>query len=163
MVETASIRAHYGPVGRTQVVLSGWNVEDAIPLRDGQFLQLYVSAYLRDDGFIAVKKSKYQYQLDADGEYWVFRYEYDRVPPGDHPACHLHVNGRLEHDVLGGALLGRVHFPTGRMPLEAVLRCLIEEFDVDCAVPSEVWRPALAASEEAFMREASQPLSGPDA
>jgi len=56
--------------------------------------------------------------------------------------------------------LERVHFPTGRVPLEAVMRLLIERFSVPSNTAPEVGRRALALREPAFEEIAHRPLSG---
>lgn len=49
------------------------------------------------------------------------------------------------------------------MPLEGVIRLLVEEFGVPCNQPPAIWRPVLAEAERAFLEIAHQPLSGPAA
>lgn len=46
--------------------------------------------------------------------------------------------------------------------MEAALRLLADQFGVPCNTEPEVWRPALAVSEEAFIEIAHQPISGPE-
>ena len=97
----------------------------------------------------------------------MFRYEYerDRSTADQHPPAHLHVRGVPEDDV-GDALarpLNRVHFPTGRVSVPAIIRLLVEQFGVSCNEDAAVWRPVLSDVEEAFQSIAHQPLSGPEA
>lgn len=101
---------------------------------------------------LKVKTSSFQYQLDPEGEKWVFRYDYLREPPEPHPAAHLQIRGGLIEACLPDArALERVHFPTHRVSLEAVIRLLVEEFAVPTSEPRHVWRPVLAESESAFL------------
>ena len=151
-----------------KAVLGGWGgPEDPLPLRDGCFLRLSVT--LRIEGAGAhrqgrVEASSYQYQADREGNGWLFRYDYLRSPRHSHPAAHLQVRAiPREPGRSIGAPLERIHFPTGRVSLEAVIRLLAEQFQVPCAYPPEIWRPVLALSERQFLAAAHQPLSGPDA
>jgi hypothetical protein len=61
-----------------------------------------------------------------------------------------------------GVPLERIHFPTQRLSLEAVIRLLVDQFGVPTAEPANVWRPVLAVSEAAFLGIAHRSLSGPD-
>ena len=51
----------------------------------------------------------------------------------------------------------RVHYPTGRVALEAVIRLLIEQYSVVPLQPAHIWRPLLHASETAFQEIAHKP------
>ena len=131
--------------------LGGWSgPDDPLPLNDGHFLRLSVALYLEHTtagARLKVAECSYQYQ----------------PPPHAHPAAHLQVRGELTEPYLPeGTSLARVHFPTGRVPLEAVIRLLAEQFRVPCNTAPEVWRPALAESERAFLEIAHHPLSGPE-
>jgi hypothetical protein len=126
-----------------------------------------MSLYFGEDGWTRVRTSSFQYQQDADPgtDAWIFRYEYLRDPGTGypHPQSHLHINGDL---AVAGVLpqrraLGRVHFPTRRMPLEGVIRLLAEEFDVPTATPPDVWRPLLAEAERAFLEVVHEVPLGP--
>lgn len=113
---------------------------------------------------LKVRESSFQYQVDPDGKQWIFRYDYLREPGSDpHPTAHLQVRGEvLETGVLPASRpLDRVHFPTGRIALEAVIRLLIEQFGLPARTPPEIWRPVLTESEHSFREIAHQPLSGP--
>lgn len=165
---SAQLRLGY-PRGRRDVGVLGGAAgpTDPVRLNDGNFLRVSVSLHLGDGPqgpLLKVSESSYQYQLDEAGKRWVFRYDYLRVPRGDpHPTAHLQVNGALseaEH-LPGLAEQGRLHFPTGRVGIEAVARLLVEEFGVACNRDSEIWRPVLAESERGFLGIAHQPLSGP--
>jgi hypothetical protein len=139
-----------------------------IPLNNGNYLLLLQSLKLDEvpnaPSKLRVYTAVYQYQLDVEGERWVFRYEYLRLPEDPHPSSHLHVRGVLaehEHCLADGETLERIHFPTGRITLEAVIRCLIEQFAVPTTEDAEIWRPLLTESETAFDRIAHRPASGP--
>ena len=121
-------------------------------------------AIYRGDGKRAstVRMSSMQYQLDLEGQRWIFRYDYNRQRPDAHPSNHLHVRGCLSDNCLPkGKLLERIHFPTHRFTLEAIIRLLIEEFQVKAIQPEAIWRQALAESEAAFPEIAHQATSGP--
>jgi hypothetical protein len=135
-------------------------------LTDGRFLRMSVqlSASPGVGGPFRVTKASYQYQQDAAGDDWVFRYDYLREPAGSpHPAAHLQVRGTLaaRATLAPGRQLERVHFVTGRVSLEAVIRVLVEQFGVPARSPAATWRPVLAETERQFLEDAWQPLSGP--
>lgn len=58
-----------------------------------------------------------------------------------------------------GQTLERIHFPTSRVPLEAVINLLATDFRVRCNEQPELWRPVLAESERRFFQIAHIPLS----
>jgi hypothetical protein len=92
------------------------------------------------------------------------RYDYLREPGLDgHPQAHLQVRGGLvETGVLRPSHpLERVHFPTGRVSIEGVIRLLADQFGLPCNESPEVWRPVLAEAERMFLDIAHRPLSGP--
>lgn len=126
-----------------------------------------VACYLDVDDergpLLKVSESSFQYQEDEAGNDWIVRYDYLREPgPDPHPTAHLQIRGQLHADVLSDDKpLDRVHFPTGRVALEGVLRLLAEQFDVPTAEQPEVWRGVLSESERAFQRIAHRPQSGP--
>lgn len=103
---------------------------------------------------LKVSESSFQYQDDQDGKREIFRYDYLRQSNRNEPASHLNIYGNLTvPDVLPpGKPLSRVHFPAGRVPLEAVIRMLVDDFGVPAATDESIWRPVLAASEEMFMQ-----------
>lgn len=141
---------------------------DPLPLRDGRFLRLTMRLRLVKEAKLTrlkVDASAYQYQLDEEGRRWVFRYDYLRIPPSPYPGAHLQIRGKLRERAApgGGTRMERLHLPTGRVALEAVIRLLVEEFGVPTAQPATVWRPVLAESEREFQRIAHQPPSGPGA
>jgi hypothetical protein len=151
-------------------VLTGWNGEP-IPLNDGCYLRLAISLYLGDSpekglkDVLKVRKASFQYQVDLAGDQWIFRYDYlrEQQEAGLHPQAHLQLRGTLTEDGVlpPNQALERVHFPTGRFSLEAALRLLADQFGVACNAEPELWRPALALSERAFIEIAHQPISGP--
>jgi hypothetical protein len=140
--------------------------EDPLRLNDGRFLRLSVALYLDvtpQGSRLTVAQSSYQYQMDREGDRWIFRYDYLRHPPHPHPGAHLQVRGTaIEPCLPHGTALERVHFPTHRVSLEAVIRLIAEQFGVACNEPPEVWRPVLAEAERAFLDIAHRPPSGPE-
>lgn len=162
LAPTGAVRLFADPRRREwRMALGGWQMPgDPLPLTDGRFLRLSMSLY-REPGSagvrLKVEKSGMQYQADAVGERWIFRYDYLRHPPEPHPAAHVQIRGTLAESVLAGAPLARVHFPTMRVSLEAVIRLLAEDFNVPCRTAPDVWRPVLAASEAAFLAIAHRP------
>ena len=151
---------------RDNAVLEGWTGPSLLPLNDGRLLRFSMSLYLapHEGGTrLKVEKSVYQYQLDQDGERWIFRYDYLRHATEPHPAAHLQIRGALIEGTVAPVreTLDRVHFPTGRVSLEAVIRLLVEQFGVRTNEESEIWRPVLAESERVFEEIAHRPLSGP--
>jgi hypothetical protein len=65
-----------------------------------------------------------------------------------------------EPEVLGpGSPLERVHFPTRRISLEAVIRLLVGHFGVP-SNEAAIWRPVLAHSEEELLDTAYRSFSG---
>ena len=139
-----------------------------VPLRDGRWLRLAISLYVENTEHgrrLKASQSTFQYQLSADphADDWIFRYDYLRDPRDQYPAAHLQINAALKVE---GVLaeqrpLARIHFPTGRVPLEAVIRLLAEDFGVPCVQPREVWRALLAEAENFFKEIAHQPPFGP--
>jgi hypothetical protein len=156
MAPKGAVRLSYEDLDRP--ALGGWNgPTDPLPLNDGHFLRLSASLYLAqtDAGIrMKVKNSAYQYQTDKEGNEWVFRYDYLRLPPGLEPGAHLQLHGRLH---LGDQPLDRLRFPTGRVTLEAVIRLLVDQFGVEPNDDPELWRPVLAESEKLFLEIAHQP------
>lgn len=140
-------------------------------LNDGRFLRLMLNLSLAStepsdtQPKLRVYSASYQYQMDSEGERWVFRYDYVRVPKDQHPASHLQIRANLTEDrcLPAGKILDRIHFPTGRTTIEGVIRLLAEQFHVRCNSPPDFWRPLLTESEREFERIAHRPLSGPAA
>ncbi len=138
---------------------------DPVLLNDGRYLRIAVSLFVdRDDtrGYLKVRKASYQYQADRDEKDWIYRYDYLRQPgPEPQPAVNLQVNGDLRvPDVLDGSTpLGRIHFPAGRISLEAVIRLLADQFHVPTNEDREVWRWVLTGTEAPFHDAGDQPMS----
>lgn len=153
---------------RDKAVLEGWTGESLLPLNDGRYLRFSVSLFLApyERGTrLKVEKSVCQYQLDEAGERWIARYDYLRVAAAPHPGAHVQIRGAFTEPDVGPVhgTLERVHFPTGRVALEAIIRMLIEQFGVPTNEPAEVWRPVLTTSETEFLRIAHRDVSGPPA
>jgi hypothetical protein len=168
MDASGGVRITYHSNDRSRGVLGGWGgPTDPIPLRDGRHLRLSVSVELHETPHgtrLKVMTSSYQYQSDREGDDWICRYDNLRVPGADpHPQSHVQINAGFRGQAVPAVDLRRVHFPTGRMPLEGVIRLLAEQFGVPCAEDASTWRPVLAETERAFLDIAHMPLSGPGA
>lgn len=141
--------------------------DDPVPLTDGRFLRFGIFLYLehtQDGPRVKVSSSSFQYQMDREGDHWIFRYDYLRDAPDVHPSTHLHIRGSLTESCLpSDCTLERVHFPTNRIALEAVIRMLVEQFEVPSNQSAEIWRPLLAETEQAFLAIAHRSISGPGA
>lgn len=168
MANDGSVRFARGP-RRGRQVLGGWGgPTDPVPLTNGNYLRVMLDCYIDLDDprgpFVKINESSFQYQLDREGLRWVFRYEYQRNPQNLHPAAHLHIRGDLtESGVLPpDRALEKLHFATHRVGIEAVVRVLIEQFSVPARTEPSLWRPVLAASEQAFLEVAHAVPSGPD-
>lgn len=146
-------------------VVGGWKgPTDPVPLNDGRYLRLAITLELMatpEGPRLKSFDSSFQYQLDREGEHWIFRYDYLRYPPGQHPPAHFQIRAKLtERSVLRqGQTLERIHFPTSRVPLEAIIHLLATQFGIKCNEPPEIWRPVLAESERLFFEIAHIPLS----
>jgi hypothetical protein len=126
-----------------------------VRLRNGRWLRVSVALWLDDTGpqtRLKVSDSSFQYQDDQPGQREILRYDYLRQPNRHEPASHLNIYADLTvPGVLPtGRPLSRVHFPTRRIPLEAVLRMLADDFNVPTATHDTIWRPVLATSEGLF-------------
>ncbi|WP_159083165.1 hypothetical protein [Streptomyces sp. P3] len=136
---------------------------NTIRLRDDRFLRVTMTLRITSNDRFAVPRSSFQYQETEGDQSEIFRYDYLRAQKDEHPRAHLNIHGRLDHDVLGDRKpLQDVHFPTGRIPIEGVIRLLLVQFEVPPATPEEIWMPVLTTSEAAFREICEQPLSGPD-
>jgi hypothetical protein len=146
-------------------VLSGWRPLEPLRLNNGRYLFLSMTLFREetDKGTrIKVAGSKFQYQLDKDGDAWVFRYDYARESPNQHPSNHLHIRGKLTENCLAEKqLLEDIHFSTDRVSFESIIRLLIEQFGIVPNSPQEIWRPMLTESERLFKDIAHKFLSGP--
>jgi hypothetical protein len=162
------LRLYYLP-GRRRVDLGGQaDPLQPLALQDGRYLRLSMALYLEnvpEGERLKVSTASFQYQADADpGTYaWIFRYEYLRDPGAGYtyPQSHLHINGELS---VPGVLaddrpLPRIHFPTRRIPLEAVIRLLVEQFQVRAATPFEFWRPLVARPKTRSLPSLTRPSS----
>lgn len=167
LAPAGGVRFASGPRGTQDLVLGGWSgPDDPLPLRDGRYLRLTMRLYIAPEtegSRLKVATSSYQYQMDREGERWILRYDYLRNPPDPHPAAHVQIRGTLVEECLPhGTPLERVHFPTARVSLEAVIRLLADQFGVPCQRRPELWRPVLSDTEQAFLEIAHRPLGGPE-
>jgi hypothetical protein len=133
-------------------------------LRDGRFLgvRMGLALYGRKEGDrLKVDKSVFQYQSDAEGQNWIFRYEYARQPIGPYPPCHLHVRGELSENCLAsGQLLERIQFPVTRVSLEAVIRLLVDQFHIPAFSRRQELRKLLTQTEREFLEIGHPAVSG---
>lgn len=161
----AAIRLTRGPRNGVYVIGGQAGPTDPVQLSDERFLRVAITLYLTktDQGLrVKVQNSSFQYQIDSQGDRWIFRYDYVREPPDPHPSAHVHVRGTLTEPCLASKQsLEDVHFPTNRVSIESVIRLLIEQFNLPPNNAPEVWRPLLAESETLFMKIAHKPISGP--
>lgn len=100
-----------------------------------------------------VTTTGYEYALlDPQGRE-ILTYHWNPVDAGP-PYPHMHVSGRLTPLDIGKGLppipLGELHIPTDRVALEAVIRLLLEEFEVPPRKPEHEWRRILDEGEAAF-------------
>jgi hypothetical protein len=160
---TSAIVLQYGPRGRDSVIIGGRS-NQPLRLQNGYFLRVTVSLfYDRATTWWKVTESSFQYQADETHDRrWIFRYDYARNPDDPYPAAHLHVRGASPEPYRddGSTALDRLHFPTGRICIEAVIRLLVESFGVPCP-DWENWRRVLGESERSFLEMAHRPSFGP--
>jgi hypothetical protein len=146
-------------------VLGGWAPLKPLLLNNNRYLSLSMTLFREETDKgprIKVASSRYQYQLDKDGDAWVFRYDYARESPNQHPSNHLHIRGKLTENCLAEKqLLEDIHFNTDRVSFESIIRLLIEQFGIVPNSPQEIWRPMLTESERLFKEIAHKSLSGP--
>lgn len=153
---------------RDVATLEGPALGVPIRLNNDRFLRLDYSLALEQYGeyptVLKVRQSSLQYEASDNRDDWIFRYDYLRTPGDQHPPAHFQIRGTLASSTpMHYDTLERMHFPTGRVTLESVIRCLIEQFDVPSNTGDPaVWRRMLAVSEKEFLRIARQPLSGPE-
>ncbi len=156
------VRLASGPRLGTRVLGGLGGPDDPVPLNDGRYLRISVTLFLASTPAghrLKVEKAVYQYQMDQEGEQWIFRYDYLRRPPEPHPSAHLQIRGSLFEDCLLERMpLERIHFPTMRVSFESVIRLLTDGFGVQCHESPEIWRPVLAQSEHLFHEIAHPPL-----
>lgn len=145
-------------------ILSGRSL-GALHLNDGKYLRLLIELGLEstDEGRrLKVRQASYQYQTDSEGSEWIFRYDYLRYgAPGRYPPAHMQLRGAFadENCLPSNRPLERVHFPTGRISLEAVIRLLTNEFGISTNTDRAIWDAALKESEGVFQEIAHHPLS----
>ena len=136
---------------------------EPLQLRNGWFLRLLltfkVEPSLSAGGAQKLKtlSSSIQYQRGPTDDSWVFRYEYSRLATNHYAPGHFHVRAVPIEPVALSRNLEDVHFPTGRVTLESIIRLLIDDFGIAAAEPEEVWRPLLFETETAFLTIARQP------
>jgi hypothetical protein len=140
-----------------------------LPLLNKRYLAFQISLAKmphKDGGEVwKVLQARYQYQADDEegmNDTWLFRYDNLREPGADihHPSAHLNLNANPAIDNLvppHPQHLSDIHFPTRRVSFEAVIRLLIEEFDVPSLALREEWEPMLAESEKMFFQIAHDP------
>lgn len=166
LAEGQAVKLFPSPSDPSKAALRGRHARDPLKLNDGRYLRLAAYVYLdpsAPDNFLRVEETSYQYQFDKDGDRWIFRYDYLRNPSHAYPAAHVQIRGELaESEAFQTPSLPRLHWPTGRVSLEAVIRLLAEQFQIPCNQPPEIWRLALAESERDFLQVAHRPLSGPE-
>lgn len=88
----------------------------------------------------------YTYQLELTDGREIVSYHYDSRPQSKVKTPHLHVRG-LDTPLP----LGKAHFPTGRISIEAVLRFAIEELDV--RPQNSDWENVLRGTEQEFFQK----------
>ncbi len=54
----------------------------------------------------------------------------------------------------------RIHFPTTRVPLEALIRLLIDHFHIPSHLPRVAWRKLLTYTESEFLDITQRGISG---
>jgi hypothetical protein len=126
--------------------------EDDAPLElRGTTARLFVQQMVVvEDGFSRTESYSYCLQADASPQSWLIRWDYRREPPRPdyaYPRAHVHVNGMLPDRTVIGAL----HIPTCRVPLEFVIRHLITEWGVK--PKSEGWQAILDESVEGLEKD----------
>jgi hypothetical protein len=146
-------------------VVGGWRgPTDPVQLTNGRYLRVAVTLFLEPSqrNRLKVDEASFQYQIDRDASEWLFRYDYRRHPADAYAAGHLQIASKTE---IPGVTkpLHRLHFPTGRVSIESVIRLLIEDFGVPARTPAAIWRRVLAESEGSFLEIAHRPRSGPSA
>jgi hypothetical protein len=156
-----------GPSSADELVVTANGAESPLLLNDGRYLRFWILLYreqTEQGSRMKVRESSFQYQADRDGEQWIFRYDYLRRPPEGVPGAHVQIRGNLIEDscLPQGTPLERIHFPTMRVSLEAVLRLLATEFGVPCNEDEAIWRPTLEETESVFFDIQHVPLRLPE-
>jgi hypothetical protein len=115
---------------------------------DATTLRLFVrQVVVVNGGHCKTESYSYRLQTDPSPKSWLIRWDYLRDPPAPdyaHPNAHVHINGLFPD----GSPIGHLHIPTGRMPLELVVRDLITNRNVPPR--SEDWEAILEESLESF-------------
>ena len=132
------------------------DIAPAVPLRQKPlhlFLaQNVVVRHEEKESVWRLKTLQYSYRIQGgpslDAE-WYFRFEYKsrEIEDSLHPRHHVHLPVSLECGTTR-VNLSRVHIPTGWVPLEEVIRFLIEELGVKAKTRD--WDSILRKSEEKF-------------
>lgn len=165
MASGSALRVYRGERRNNYFLSSQTGALTPIALRDGRFLDVRMGLAIQgttDGSRLKTLNSVFQYQSDLDGNNWIFRYEYARHPTGPHPPTHLHLRGQLTEACLrAGDTLEHIHFPATRVPLEAVIRLLIDQFHVPTTERRNFLRKVLLESERAFLDIAHRAPSGP--
>lgn len=106
-----------------------------------------------DRGPFNVQTISYFYEIATRAGEEVLVYHWTPETPHGRAYGHLHV-GRVciaDASPLPGDRFHRLHIPTGRIPIESILRFLIEDLDVPVRRErSEDWRHILERNEQAF-------------
>ncbi|MHB8691497.1 MAG: hypothetical protein ACYDHH_09655 [Solirubrobacteraceae bacterium] len=114
----------------------------------GSSLRLFVRQIIDvNDGHCQTESYAYRLQSDDSLGSWLLRWEYLRDPPRPdyaYPAAHVHVNGTWGRS----EVLGRLHIPTRRVPLELVVWHLIADWSV--TPKTDDWQAILRESIEGF-------------
>lgn len=139
---------------------------ESLLLRNGWYLRVLLTFIVEKSvsagGAMKLKtlSQNIQYIRDAHNEdSWVFRYEYFRLAPNRYAPGHLHIRGSAHEPCLPTkGKLEDVHFPTGRVTLEAIIRMLVDDFGVPSKEDDTIWRPLLHETEQAFIAVARQPV-----
>lgn len=164
MAKGHSLQVYRGDRPNKYVLGSQGNLLAALPLRDGRYLdvRMGLAIYGTPDGRrLKVDQSVFQYQSDAGGDGWIFRYEYNRHPVGSHPPMHFHIRGKLTENCLrAGESLERIHFPATRVSLEAVIRLLVDQFHVPPVLKRSELRKLVTQTEREFLNIAHRAVSG---
>jgi hypothetical protein len=119
-------------------------------MKNGRYLFLYQLLGLRHpERYLTTIEYRYVYQETPDPDSWIFRYEYQREPLEDYPypKAHLHLNADPT-SYPGTKAFPKLHIPTGRVTVEAVLRHLLDEHGVPCISPH--WQSVLSEGEKAY-------------
>jgi hypothetical protein len=142
-----------------------------MPLRlnNGWYLELLYTICVEPSGSaggelkLKTLSSSVQFQRTPDKRSFVFRYDYLRYARTHHPPGHVQISGTLLEDVClpEGRLLEHIHFPTGRVTIEAIIRLLILQFGLEPNPRGRtIWHPVLHETETRFLEIARHQPSG---